>query len=117
MAQRYFISASRTQHTKAFGQRRSKYDHLLEPIRALEPNGALFVAYERPRPGDEIDPGSAVFDLKRGLLARFRGEGVTFVEDLRRQGVWVYRPALRGMGGGRAVGPDKEDEIRSRPLD
>jgi hypothetical protein len=113
MAQVLFVTDRNIPSNPYVGRPRKKYDHLEEPIRALAPDEALLVAL-KPSGGD----GLAVLARLRGsLMTRFPRMGVTFIIDSEKHGVWVYRPAFKGPGGGRAIGPAKEDEIRARRID
>jgi hypothetical protein len=114
MAQVLFVSDDRPPSVPYSSQRVRKYDHLEEPIRALAPDEALLVALEPSTDGHE--DLSVLARLKARLTTRFPRMGVTFIIDPDMHGVWVYRPAYRGPGGGRAIGPAKEDEVRARPL-
>jgi hypothetical protein len=116
MAQMLFVTDRTIPSNPYVGQPRKKYDHLEEPIRALAPDEALLVALEPS--GDSREDGLAVLARLRGsLMTRFPRMGVTFIIDPEKHGVSVYRPAFKGPGGGLAIGPAKEDEIRTRRID
>jgi hypothetical protein len=116
MARIILVSDDRAPRVSYGGPRLKKYDHLEEPIRALGPDEALLVALEPSGNGSE-DALAALTRVKRGLLHRFPRTRVTFIIDADKHGVWVYRPAYQGPGGGRAIGPAKEDEVRARRVD
>jgi hypothetical protein len=116
MALVLFVSDDRSRRVSYSSQQARKYDHLEEPIAALAPDEALFVALKPS--GDGLEDGlAALTRLKRGLLHRFPRVRVTFIIDAEKHGVWVYRPAYQGPGGGRAIGQSKEDEVRARHIE
>jgi hypothetical protein len=116
MTQKLVVTYRNIPGTPYLGQPRKKYDHLDEPIRALAPDEALLVALTASGAGRE-DALTALALMKRRLLHRFPRMRVTFIIDPEKHGVWVYRPAFKGPGGGRAIGPAKEDEVRARRID
>lgn len=98
-----------------FGQTR-KYAELTDSVAALPPDGALFVSYPAVPP--EADSRrEQVLQLRGGVRSRLRERGIVVIEDFDKGGVWVYRPAAWGPGNGRAVGPEKEAEVRRRKVD
>jgi len=116
MAQIVFIPRGRLARPQWFAGPRSKYDHLLAAVLELEPDGAIFATREDLVTGhDETRP--EVRFLRRGIETYFKGRGLVCVDDLKRGGVWVYRPPNARPGTSLIIGPAKEDEIRRRAVD
>jgi hypothetical protein len=95
--------------------KRDRYGILREPIAALRADEALFITSAKLSSGG-IDGHILIRDLRRKLIAQFKRAGVTLIEDFDRGGVWAYKPVW-AQAYSRAVGPVKEDEVRSRPVD
>jgi hypothetical protein len=98
-----------------YGQGR-KYEELVQHIGSMEPDGAVFVTY-REMARDATTRREQVLQLRAGVRSNVRTRGIVVIEDFAKGGVWVYRPAGWRPGNGRAVGPEKEEEIRARPID
>lgn len=92
------------------------YSSLLEPAANLNPDDAFFVTSLQILAGGR-DATDAVNALRRGLHHVFRPYKLVFLSDTRRRGVWVYRPSMWAGGNGKAIGPTKEQEVMSRPLE
>jgi len=90
-----------------------RFGELERLVPELGPDEAVFVTEAKI---DANDGFAAVNHLRRSLKTRFWGFGLTFLEDYSKVGVWVYRPAFRVFKDSPAVGPAKEDEIRSRHI-
>jgi len=116
MAQIVLIPRGRLARPHGFAGPKSKYGQLLAAVLELEPDGAIFATREDLVTGhDETRP--EVRQLRRGIETYFKGKGIVCVDDLKRGGVWVYRPLNARPGTSLIIGPAKEDEIRSRPVD
>jgi hypothetical protein len=84
---------------------------LWDGVRRLEPDGALFVTRDNCQPAE-------VAALARSLKKQLSGAGVIALADREKCGVWLYRPADGASGLAlRVVGPEREQEIRARPID
>jgi hypothetical protein len=110
MAQHFVIPRRRSPGFNA-----GVYGALITPVGELLLDEALFVTRDGSSTA-ETDLRSAVSTLRAGLKTRFGSKGVVLVEDFAKGGVWIYRPTSKGPGNGRAIGTDKEEEIRRRPL-
>jgi len=116
MAQIVLIPRGRLAKGHWFAGPRSKYDHLRAAVLELDPDGAIFVTREDLVTGHD-ETGPEVRFLRRGIETHFKGKGLICVDDLKRAGVWVYRPLNAEPGTSLVIGPAKEDEIRRRPVD
>ena len=93
------------------------YESLQDQVGNLAPDESVFVTMTPILEAKE-DAAVAVRQLRARLRQRLRGRELAFVEDFERKGVWVYRRRERlFLGNSQALGPGKEDEIRSRPLE
>jgi len=92
------------------------YAALRAAVDQLQPDGAILVTWAGAQHAKE-GTRDGVMSLRRALNSRFAKRGLAFIEDFKTVGVWIYRPVNAGPGNGRAIGPAKEDEIRSRPLE
>lgn len=116
MAKRIVLQAQTATASRLFrdGEKQARIE-LEVAARELEPNGAFFVTVENFASND--DPALALARLRNRLRAMLVDYRFAYVEDVDRGGVWVYRPFSPGPGNGRAVGPTKEAEIRTRAID
>ncbi len=78
----------------------------------LLPDESVFVVDGSPAPTDE-----AVLKLRRNIRQRVPGKQFVLLDDLKRRGVWIYRVVGDRPPAGRAVGPEKAEEVLRRPLD
>jgi hypothetical protein len=86
-------------------------DGLTEAVRGLEPDGAVFVTRDNCQP-DEVPA------LSRSLRKQLSGLGIIALADRKKRGVWLYRPREGASGLAlRVVGPEREAEIRARPVE
>jgi hypothetical protein len=89
----------------------AEMEEVMSIVGVLAPDDAIFVTRQAFH-----DDGVGLEDLltlRRSLLLGLPNY-VTLLEDVKKRGVWVYR---RPDGAkSRAIGPAKEEEIRSRPL-
>jgi len=90
-----------------------RFGELDRLVAKLAPDEAILV----PETRGGADGALAVNRLRSSLRTRFWGRALTFIQDHDKVGVWVYRPASRAIENSPAIGPAKEDEIRSRPLE
>jgi hypothetical protein len=62
--------------------------------------------------------GAKVHALSRSLRKQLSGLGIIALADRQKRGAWLYRPWEGASGLAlRIVGPDREKEIRSRPIE
>jgi len=92
------------------------YSALRGVVAQLQQDEAILVTWAGIIHANE-ETRDGVMSLRRALAARFAKRGLAFIEDFQTVGVWIYRPMSAGPGNGRAVGPAKEAEIRSRSVE
>jgi hypothetical protein len=92
-----------------------RFAELEQAILSLAMDGALFVQLEGPASRSEYDRTSRLrTTLDRHLRRRY---AVLCIPDFDLGGVWVYRPSSISVVVGVLVGPEKEAEVRSRPVE
>jgi hypothetical protein len=93
---------------------RERVGDLRNRVERLDPDDALFVGLEGLSP---VEPGfrREILSLRTYLRNLLIGLSVTILEDYEKAGAWIYkRRAIPGIGI--AIGPEKEAEVRRRPV-
>ena len=82
----------------------------------LQPDDAFLIGPEGLNPNAEA-AHEQIINLRTTARKRLKHLPLAFLPDFKNGGVWVHRPAYGGLRSHQAIGPAKEHEIRTRPLE